>query len=417
MSLIVSADPGDLEAYVVSAGRLDQELKRLGRWLLSVTADDHRAAGVAELAHELGTLAGRERTTSRWVAAVASAVARADRGRVAASVVDVYVEVAHPGPPSAGGLAGLRFLQRHGANPGVMAGAARALGPERLTGLAWSHPELVGPVAGFPVEARYAANRRLIVRTLAGTPDPGLADQLGAFLRDDPRTGRARQVLLFDPRGDGRVAEVFGDLRTAGSVAVVVPGASSDLTHFDEQLALPVGDLAARSGRSDSTGGVAAIAWLGYDPPDGAVADLAELGAVASDERARAGGAALARTIDGLDLRPDQQLTLVGHSYGSTTVGAALLLGVPADRVVVMGSPGVLVDRASDFGRPDTDFFVMAAPGDLIAHLGWFGADPSETDSGFTRLDVDGWGHSAYLASGSLAQRQLVRVLTGRGGE
>lgn len=418
MSLTVSADPSALEAYVAVAGRLDHEVTRLGRRLGSMSArDPRRAPAIEELAHQLRTLAQRERSNTRWVAAVGTAVARADGGRVAASVVDVYVEVAHQNSADATVLAGLRFLRSRHAHPAVMAGAAQALGEERLSALARSRPELIGPVDGFPVESRYVANRRLIGRTLAETSDPALAPQLRSFLDDDPRTGRPRQFLLFDPVGDGRVVEVFGDVGTARSVAVVVPGASSDLASFDEHLARPVGALSAEASRSASASGVATVAWLGYDPPDGAVADLAELGALASDQRARAGGEALTRTIDALDLGSDQQLTLIGHSYGSTTVGAALLRGAPADNVVVMGSPGVLVDHVEDFDRPDTDFFVMAAAGDPIARLGWFGADPSDADSGFTRLAVDGWGHSAYLAPGTLAQQQLVRVINGRVGE
>ncbi|HEX2578732.1 MAG TPA: alpha/beta hydrolase, partial [Aquihabitans sp.] len=156
---------------------------------------------------------------------------------------------------------------------------------------------------------------------------------------------------------------------------------------------------------------VATVAWLGYDPPDGAVADPGELGAILGDRRARVGGRALTAALDGLALRPRQRLTLVGHSYGSTTVGAALLEGASADNVVVLGSPGVLVDHADDFHRPDADFFALAADDDPVARLGWFGPNPARRGSGFSRLATDASGHSGYLRDGSLSQGKVAAAV------
>ena len=128
---------------------------------------------------------------------------------------------------------------------------------------------------------------------------------------------------------------------------------------------------------------------------------------------ARGGGHRLHRFVDGLGLQPDQRVVLVGHSYGSTTVGAALLDGVRADDVVVAGSPGVLVDRAADFGRPDTRFFALEAPGDLVTRVQRFGADPARPGSGFVRLETGGHGHSSYFIDGSVSQANVAAVLTG----
>jgi hypothetical protein len=79
-----------------------------------------------------------------------------------------------------------------------------------------------------------------------------------------------------------------------------------------------------------------------------------------------------------------------------------------------MGSPGVLVDRAADFGRPDTDFFVLSARADPVADLGWFGRSPGRRGSGFRRLFVDGTGHSSYLVDGSVAQANVAAVVLDR---
>ncbi len=79
-----------------------------------------------------------------------------------------------------------------------------------------------------------------------------------------------------------------------------------------------------------------------------------------------------------------------------------------------MGSPGVLVDRSEEFDRPDTDFFVLAARGDPVADLGWFGRSPSRPGSGFRPLDVGGSGHSAYLVDGSVGQANVAAVVLDR---
>src|SRR5205823_7054580 len=82
-----------------------------------------------------------------------------------------------------------------------------------------------------------------------------------------------RQFLLFDPEGDGRVAEVFGNLDTAHDVAVVVPGMGNQQSNFDTQLRPKAQALYGEAGWRAGTG-VATIAWLGYDAPEGASAAL-----------------------------------------------------------------------------------------------------------------------------------------------
>src|SRR3546814_1882023 len=66
---------------------------------------------------------------------------------------------------------------------------------------------------------------------------------------------------------------------------------------------------------------VASMIWLNYNAPGG-VTDPATL----TEHRAEDGGATLANDIDGLRAsRADNpaHLTLIGHSYGSTTAGHA----------------------------------------------------------------------------------------------
>ncbi len=414
-----AADPEALARYgAVAAGTVVALVRSASDLEAVAGADPERGTATAELAGRLRELAEAESATGRWVAAVGVAFAGADRGSVL-PVVDLLGALAAHRPGSSAGRVAADALLAGSPAPAIVRAAGVALGPGGIDALARVHPERVGPVDAMPVAARVAANRELVRRALATTSDPMRRRALAALLADDPRTGRPRQILVFDPAGDGRVAEVFGDLDRAGSVAVVVPGMSSDLANFDRTVARPVADLARRARAVASvpgggSAGVAVVAWLGYDPPDGLVADVGELGELVRARRAREGGEALARFVAGLDLGPERSLTLVGHSYGSTTVGAALLAGVRPRNVVVMGSPGVLVDRVAEFRRPATDFFALAADGDPVAELGWFGRSPSRAGSGFRQLAVAGTGHRAYLVDGSVAQANVAAVLLDR---
>ena len=90
------------------------------------------------------------------------------------------------------------------------------------------------------------------------------------------------------------------------------------------------------------------MAWIGYDAPG--------LADVASDGAAEAGADLLAATCSRCRPRATSlpHLTVVGHSYGSTTAGTALRDHVTgADDAVLVGSPGPNVETARDLQRPD----------------------------------------------------------------
>jgi hypothetical protein len=216
-------------------------------------------------------------------------------------------------------------------------------------------------------------------------------------------------VLLDEPAGEGRRIEVYGDLAGATSVVVLVPGMGATRANFAERVGPRARDLWARAVAAGTTS-VAVVAWLGYDAPD-ALPSIE----VASAEQAWDGGRALVDFVAGLALAPGTTLTVVGHSYGSVVVGAAVRLGLVARNVVGLGSPGMLARRAADLhAAPGTRLFTMEAPGDLVAALGRFGGDPNDPWSGFTRLatgDVE--FHGGYLADGSLSQANLVALARG----
>ncbi len=239
-------------------------------------------------------------------------------------------------------------------------------------------PGVVGNTDGVPFEHRIAANQ-LAMQDLIDTLPPGdpLLETLEQFVIPGTRTiDPSRQILLFDPTGDGRVAELFGDLETASQIAVIVPGITNKMDGFTDGLA---GDGRSLFGASPTT---AVIAWTGYDTPD------IDLGA-ASDAMARVGGQLLASFLDGVSTLHDQPITVIGHSYGSLTTGHALRQGAQVENVVFLGSPGVGVDHVRDF--PDgaaKRYFAGEIDGDVVATVEHHGDAPTDPDFGARSFDA-----------------------------
>ena len=151
-----------------------------------------------------------------------------------------------------------------GGSTVLAAGAAGiAAGPPAET---YPAPRPLVPVTGATLSERYDATARAVRGALAVADDTG-----------DQRRGAAlagllgRQLLEFDPRGQGRVVEVVGDLARADRIAVMVPGSHSRLDTFDRPHG-PGGAARAQIGQIravDPDATVAVVAWLGYDTPQG----------------------------------------------------------------------------------------------------------------------------------------------------
>jgi pimeloyl-ACP methyl ester carboxylesterase len=232
---------------------------------------------------------------------------------------------------------------------------------------------------------------------------------------------QGRHFLFFDPHGDGRAAEVFGDLSSAKHIAVLVPGVGTNLDNFERGL----GGVARRApgvqGRtlyeqlSKRSPDTAVISWLGYDAPDGI--DLA----AATEGRARAGAKALTTFVrDVLAQRPDASVSLIGHSYGSMVVGLAARNLPSVHDLITLGSPGLGVNRASDLGGATV--WAAQAPADWIRRIPQvrvlglgLGKRPTSSGFGAHLLPTDGVaGHDYYLVTGSATLRAVTDiVLTG----
>jgi len=238
-------------------------------------------------------------------------------------------------------------------------------------------------------------------------------------------TGQGRQFLAFDPRGNGRVVEVLGDLGAADRIAVLVPGSSTTADNYNAGLDFVRDRAPAVQARAlyDATRAaapgqhVAVIAWLGYDAPQGVGRTAAR------EELARAGASALDRfTADLATMRPNARVTVIGHSYGSVVVGlAAADLPSQVKDLVVVGSPGMGVLRAADL-HTSAHVWAGQAARDWInwvpaVRVWGAGHGPLPTTPGFgdrvfgTNGVID---HDHYLAPDTQSLANIVDIFLGR---
>lgn len=328
---------------------------------------------------------------------------------------------------SSGHLDGRR-LPDLGAGPDLLARFFASLNERQRDRLAHRYPLAVGNMNGAPVTLRYRANRialgqarrteqsrmhdsRLTPdgRQLAGRRMHRFAD----LMKPD------RHILAFDPDGDGRAAEVFGNLTTARRVSVVVPGVDTEILTFQRtsgRYSAPVGMAKAlyheqRDLRPDSR--TAVIAWADYTAPNG-------LGMEAATEtRADAGAVRLGALVRGLPGRSD--VTLVCHSYGSVVCGsAARRLPSRVSDIVVAGSPGMGVEHADQLGTSarvwatrDAEDWIQDVPYLAVGGLG-HGADPVSPAFGARVMDAgDAEGHAGYFTPGTVSLRDFAAIGVG----
>jgi hypothetical protein len=244
-----------------------------------------------------------------------------------------------------------------------------------------------------------------------------------------------RQILRFDPSGNGRIAELVGHIEPGTrNVGLFVPGVNTQMTNFDAYAGLGRSLVAA-----DPAGRTAVVVWADGVFPQNPVAqgpDASYAQAMAPD---------LKTFTD--DLRgeiashagSDVTLTAIGHSYGGATVGLAEAQGLDVDRVLHVESAGMGHGVWSPADLPASQAgvqrFSMTAPLDPIVvaqgnawGVEWtgigHGADP-DTFPGVTELatgrDASGdlqWGlssHNDVLKPGSESWTNIYRVLTDGG--
>ncbi|RST06023.1 hypothetical protein E2C00_07800 [Streptomyces sp. WAC05374] len=279
--------------------------------------------------------------------------------------------------------------------PDGIAAFFRTLTESQQRDLAHRHPSVVGNLDGAPVALRYEANATALRR------DARFAHLAG------------RQVLAFDPRGRGQVAEVYGDLTRSRHVAVVVPGADIDAGTYDRATD-PYGTPAGM-GRElrAAAGDTAVIAWAGYTTPVGVGLDAATGGL------AEAGAARLVRLTEGLAAVGAARPSVFCHSYGSVVCGLAAPRLEVGD-LVVLGSPGMRADNVADLGTTarvwaakDPSDWISKVPNVELLGLG-HGTDPAAPEFGARPVPVAGArGHTGYFAPGTDSLRTFAAIARG----
>ena len=262
-----------------------------------------------------------------------------------------------------------------------------------------SSPTALGALDGVPAWARDRANRLALDRALTDGRLPEreatTARVVASRIATEEASGRQVQLHLLDVTGD-RVAVALGDLDTADTVAVVVPGIFNTPGDDLSGLVADAADLGAAPRAAAPATATATMVWLGYRTPS-------HPGEAVVRTSARRAGPALAAALEGLDATrravapPDARTTVVAHSYGSWVVDeTADEPGVlAADAVVLLGSPG-MEDDAASLEAPAV--FDAATPADPISWAGWFGDGHTwEVGYGSTGLPTEVlMGHSDY---------------------
>lgn len=348
-----------------------------------------------------------------------------------------------------------------------------------------AHPQRLGNLNGIPAAVRDPVNRAVLsddlhrvedIAKLGGVDvseilnDPskyGLtSDDITRYTNavqtrhglDHDRTWTAdgkntadRPVMLwaYDPlafQGRGKAAIAIGNPDWARNTAVIVPGTGSSVK--SGWLAGGRNDAAVLYDQSaladpDST---SVIAWMGYETPDSFTDPD-----IGNTTLARQGGNLLAADVNGLGVTHNgpANITVIGHSYGSTTVADAFAnSGMHANNAILLGSPGTdLARSAADFQLPEGGHVYVGAAssdpitwvpqlgstaqnylndklGDLVGASAGLGFDPAADSFGSIRFHAEVPGadglnpadHSYYYTVGSESLRAMTDIVTGNPG-
>jgi pimeloyl-ACP methyl ester carboxylesterase len=419
------------EGLVSRRTRVNQDIDDLHTRIGQSTGDD-----IAALEAQSRALQGRaDRLVDDITALWDDVEAAEDRLIEAFRAVDTTGEGADAADRDTTDISALRSeLTALGGDPDAINQWWEGLTRAEQEALKISDPDLVGNTNGIPTGDRDEANRtsldrdldrltakqeagedltraeqRLLDRARAAQTSLDLPAASGLPDIDGDGVGDPVDVnlLVYQPGafgGDGAVAVSYGDPDTADNTAVIVPGITNDGTTIPGNAAdaYTLYQQAIRNGESAAT-----IAWMGYDAPswnpENALdwpGDGLDMGSVAREDKAIEGGASLADFVDGLratDEGDRSHLSVIGHSYGSTTAAhAAHDHGLDADSLTLIGSPGAGgndVDHASDLGMPEGRVYVGAADNDFVTWLGrdgdlGMGRDPAQEDFGATVFPV-----------------------------
>lgn len=336
------------------------------------------------------------------------------------------------------------------------------------------HPEVIGNRDGVEFAWREKANRKVLDRLIADYEQkyaagkkfiddmgsqpyagPALAREvqrhyqvmtdaadklshLRAVQRTLNKTADSHLVTLDLSGHSPKAAIALGDMDKADHIGIFVPGMGTRVNDKMEDYVLDARNLSIKAKNvlieAGESGSVVTVAWLGYDAPAALGED--NFYKVAGTGLAQAGAERLKSFAEGIEASQrhhsghDGHLTVLGHSYGSTTSGLATATvkhGV-VDDLVLFGSPGSGVQSVSEYNLTSGTPYVSAVPnGDIVQKLGTdhtFGKDPNLMP-GFTHLSNDspggtpGWsligrhGTDTYMHENSQILEDMAAVVTG----
>ncbi|MFB6436796.1 alpha/beta hydrolase [Streptomyces sp. NPDC056411] len=299
------------------------------------------------------------------------------------------------------------------------------------------HPEIVGRTDGLPTTVRDDANRLSLEQELSAMEnykyhDKYSTDEYNQRLNNlltlqremdkhDADEGRKKLYLLnYGSAGDGKAVIAMGNPDTADNVGIQVPGTATNMDSTGGQLAR-IEKLQRSAEAADGTAKTSMVYWLGYDAPEIPVQEANNLDVVGSG-RAEDAGPALRNFTHGLRASHEggerANLTVLGHSYGTTVVGIAASQGggLDADNISAVGSPGLGVDHAKDLNVDPDHFYTGVADDDKIRYAAdtTLGHTPNEPHFGGTRFEVDTHGHSGYWDDKSESLRNQGKIIAGQ---
>lgn len=246
-------------------------------------------------------------------------------------------------------------------------------------------------------------------------------------------------LLGFSAEGNGRAVIATGNPDTAEHQAVYVPGTTSNLSKIEGDINRMT-QLWRQTQEATPGASVSAITWLGYDAPQDIVKDAP------FEHYAYDGAPAYRQFLDGLETSHsgpgDPHRTAIGHSYGTTLIGAAAQKGdLDADDVIFAGSPGVKVGSAEEMDVPQGHVWNAEADGDPVPDIGRWGHGgsqwrlgggvfliPSDEVFGANQMNTDPEGagptatkgvegHSGYWDESSTALKNQALVVVGEYGD
>ncbi|MBD0693844.1 alpha/beta hydrolase [Streptomyces sp. CBMA123] len=289
-----------------------------------------------------------------------------------------------------------------GTDPNSVQAWWNSLTDEQQHRLILNHPDQIGNLDGIPATGRDQANRLNLARSkqdiqhqldvLGPEPDSTVATPYGAY--DSPAHKLWKQqhddlvekmnginaidtrlgtqvdaahppafLLGFDTNGKGHAIVAINNPDTADNVSTYVPGTGARLGKVDGDISRSDAMVAAANavGNGKTT---SSIAWIGYDAPQNLIPEAAD------DQYAKDAEGKLVSFENGLHATHNGTIgnnTILGHSYGTTTVGYTMKdHGLPVDNVVLIASPGAGVDTAKDLRIDPSHVYAAQSPADMI---------------------------------------------------